>query len=149
MTVKNTQLVSQEMVLAALRKVQDPELRRDLVSLNMIRDLKTEGDRVSFTIVLTTPACPLRDTIEQDARQAVAALPGVSVVDIKVDANVPTDGRLSSMLDIPVRNSIAIASGKAGLARAPWLSTWQWRWRKAAPGLVYWTPTSMAPTYPP
>jgi ATP-binding protein involved in chromosome partitioning len=118
MTVKNTQLVSQEMVLAALRKVQDPELRRDLVSLNMIRDLKTEGDRVSFTIVLTTPACPLRDTIEQDARQAVAALPGVSVVDIKVDANVPTDGRLSSMLDIPVRNSIAIASGKGGVGKS-------------------------------
>jgi len=118
MTVKNTQPISQEMVLAALRKVQDPELHKDLVSLNMIRDLKIEGDLVSLTIVLTTPACPLRDTIEQEARQAVTALPGVGVVDIKVDANVPTDGRLSAMLNIPVRNSIAIASGKGGVGKS-------------------------------
>ena len=124
MAVKNTQIISQEMVLAALRKVQDPELHKDLVSLNMIRDLKIEGDagslatHVSFTIVLTTPACPLRDTIEQEARQAVTALPGVGVVDIKVDANVPTDGRLSAMLNIPVRNSIAIASGKGGVGKS-------------------------------
>ena len=55
--------VSQEAVMAALSKVQEPELHKDLVTLNMIRDLKINGDRISFTVMLTTPACPLRTQI--------------------------------------------------------------------------------------
>ena len=63
-------------VLAALSKVQEPELHKDLVTLNMIRDVRIVDDQVSFTVVLTTPACPLRSRIENEARAAVAALQG-------------------------------------------------------------------------
>jgi ATP-binding protein involved in chromosome partitioning len=110
-------ILSNETVLAALSKVQEPELHRDLVSLNMIRDLAVEGTNVRFTIVLTTPACPLRARIESEARQAVLAV-GATRVEIKMDANVPTDGRARGILTMPVRNAIAIASGKGGVGKS-------------------------------
>jgi ATP-binding protein involved in chromosome partitioning len=109
--------ISEAEVLAALQKVQEPELRRDLVSLNMIRDLKIEGDQVSFTVMLTTPACPLRSQIEQEARQAVASLPGVKRVEVKLSANVPSDGRPRGLLDLPIRNAVAVGSGKGGVGK--------------------------------
>jgi ATP-binding protein involved in chromosome partitioning len=84
----------------------------------MIRDIKIKGDQVSFTIMLTTPACPLRSRIENEARQAVSTLPGVSEVDIKIDANVPADGRARSLAPLPIRNAIAIASGKGGVGKS-------------------------------
>jgi len=104
--------------MAALSKVQEPELHRDLVSLNMIRNLQIQGGVVNFTILLTTPACPLRSQIEREARQAVAALPGVESVEIKMDANVPSDGRPRGLLELPIRNAIAIASGKGGVGKS-------------------------------
>jgi ATP-binding protein involved in chromosome partitioning len=110
--------LSEERVMAALSKVQEPELHRDLVSLNMIRDLKIEGGKVSFTVMLTTPACPLRTQIEREASQAVAALPGVTDVEIKLDANVPNDGRTRGLLQLPIRNAIAVASGKGGVGKS-------------------------------
>ena len=64
-----------EVVLAALSKVEDPELHVDLVSLGMIKELAVEGERVSFAIELTTPACPLRNKLEADARRAVEGGP--------------------------------------------------------------------------
>ncbi|MCX6072654.1 MAG: iron-sulfur cluster assembly protein, partial [Chloroflexi bacterium] len=73
-----------EHVMAALGKVQEPELHRDLVSLGMIKDLAIDGGKVSFSIQLTTPACPLRSQIEREARQAVEAVPGVAQVAIKM-----------------------------------------------------------------
>jgi ATP-binding protein involved in chromosome partitioning len=85
--------LSPDSILAALSKVQEPELHRDLVSLNMIRDIEIKADTVTFAIVLTTPACPLKGSIEKQAREAVLALPGVKSVNIKMDANVPNDGR--------------------------------------------------------
>jgi len=105
-------------VMAALSKVQEPELHKDLVTLNMIQDLKIAGDKVSFTVMLTTPACPLKNQIEREARQAVAAIPGVSAVDIKLDANVPSDGRSRGLLQLPIRNAVAIASGKGGVGKS-------------------------------
>jgi ATP-binding protein involved in chromosome partitioning len=66
--------ISPESILRALGTVQEPELHRDLVSLNMIRDLEVASDRISFTIMLTTPACPLKGSIENSARQAVMAV---------------------------------------------------------------------------
>ena len=110
--------LSEEMVMAALSNVQEPELHRDLVSLNMIRNLKIEGGKVSFTVMLTTPACPLRTRIEREASQAVAALPGVTDVEIKLDANVPNDGRTRGLLQLPIRNAIAVASGKGGVGKS-------------------------------
>ena len=115
--VKNNP-VSEEAVMAALSKVQDPELHRDLVSLNMIRDVNIDGGDVGFTVVLTTPACPMRSQIESEAREAVAALPGVNSVQVKMDANVPADGRQRGLLELPIRNAIAIASGKGGVGKS-------------------------------
>jgi ATP-binding protein involved in chromosome partitioning len=110
--------LSEQAVLAALSKVQEPELHKDLVTLNMIRDINISGDKVNFTIVLTTPACPLRNRIESEARQAVLALDGVNIVEIKMDANVPTDGRSRGLLQLPIRNAIAVASGKGGVGKS-------------------------------
>jgi ATP-binding protein involved in chromosome partitioning len=110
--------VSQEAILAALSKVYDPDLRKDLVSLNMIQDLKINGGNVSFTIMLTTPACPMKDKMKNDALAAVSAVPGVEAVNIKMEANVPTDGRTRGILDVPVRNAIAVASGKGGVGKS-------------------------------
>jgi ATP-binding protein involved in chromosome partitioning len=109
--------VSEENVMNALRTVNDPELRRDLVSLNMIRDLLVDGEDVSFTIVLTTPACPLKGTIERDTRAALDRVPGVGNVSIKWDANVPADRRIMGQLGQNFRNSIAISSGKGGVGK--------------------------------
>jgi ATP-binding protein involved in chromosome partitioning len=110
--------VTEQDVLAALSKVQEPELHKDLVTLNMIRDLRIVEDQVSFTVVLTTPACPLRGRIESEARSAVQALPGVSKVEVKLDANVPSDGRARGLLQLPIRNAVAVASGKGGVGKS-------------------------------
>jgi len=110
--------VSKEMVLVALRKVQEPELHKDLVSLNMIENLEISGDRVSFKIILTTPACPLKSRIESEARTAVLSLPGVKTVDIKMDSSVPNDGRSRGLMQLPIRNAVAIASGKGGVGKS-------------------------------
>ena len=110
--------VTPEAVLAALRTVEDPDLKQDLVSLGMIRDLQIEGGKVRFTIVLTTPACPLKSKMEADARNAVAALPGVETVEVKMDAEVPNDGRVRGLLKVPVRNAIAVGSGKGGVGKS-------------------------------
>jgi ATP-binding protein involved in chromosome partitioning len=110
--------VSKEAIMAALSKVQEPELHRDLVTLNMIRDLEIRDDQVSFTVMLTTPACPLRNQIEREVRQAVAAVPGVSKVEVKFDASVPSDGRARGLLRLPIRNAIAVASGKGGVGKS-------------------------------
>jgi ATP-binding protein involved in chromosome partitioning len=112
------QSLSKETVLSALSQVQEPELRKDLVSLNMIRDLEINGDNVKFTIVLTTPACPLKTKIESEAREAVLSLPGVNKVEIKLDANVPSDGRSRGLMQLPIRNAVAIASGKGGVGKS-------------------------------
>ncbi len=112
------QITSEQAVLAALGKVQEPELHKDLVSLNMIRDLKIDGGKVAFTIVLTTPACPLKTQIEREARNSVAAIPGVTTVEVKMDANVPNDGRSRGLMQLPIRNAIAVASGKGGVGKS-------------------------------
>jgi ATP-binding protein involved in chromosome partitioning len=114
----NENMVNEEAIMTALSQVQEPELHQDLVSLNMIRDVKINGSDVGFTVMLTTPACPLRSQIEQEARQAVAELPGVESVQIKMDANVPTDGRQRGLVKLPIRNAIAVASGKGGVGKS-------------------------------
>jgi ATP-binding protein involved in chromosome partitioning len=113
----SNQELTKEVIMGALSKVQEPELHKDLVTLNMIRDLEIKGDRVSFTLMLTTPACPLRTRIEKEARQAVMAV-GAKSVDLKVDASVPSDGRERGLLPLPVRNAVAVASGKGGVGKS-------------------------------
>jgi len=109
--------LTRESVLAALGKVQEPELHRDLVSLNMIRDLEIDGGKVSFTVLLTTPACPLRGQIEKEAQAAVQAL-GAETVQVKLDSNVPNDGRMRGLVNMPIRNAIAVGSGKGGVGKS-------------------------------
>lgn len=111
-------MADQNAVLAALRTVNDPELHRDIVSLNMVRDLNVEGSTVRFSIVLTTPACPLRETIDRDVR---AALSGIDVSDVQIDwgAEVRTTTRPDGPRKIEgVRNVIAVASNKGGVGKS-------------------------------
>ncbi len=105
-------------VLAALSTVHDPDLRKDLVTLNMIRDLEIDGDTVNFTIMLTTPACPMKDKMKNEATAAVLAVEGVQAVNVKMDAQVPNDGKARGLLEVPVRNAIAVASGKGGVGKS-------------------------------
>jgi ATP-binding protein involved in chromosome partitioning len=113
-----TNTVTKEAVLAALSKVQEPELHKDLVTLNMIRALEIKDNIVSFTIMLTTPACPLKTQIEKEARQAVMSVEGVKSVSIKFDSDVPNDGRMRGLLSMPIRNAIAVGSGKGGVGKS-------------------------------
>ncbi|MBV8085179.1 MAG: Mrp/NBP35 family ATP-binding protein [Chloroflexi bacterium] len=111
--------VSQADVLNALRRVQDPDLRRDVVALNMVKDLAVQDGRVSFRLVLTTPACPMKDLMERDARSAVAALPGVTEVSVHMDHEVPAGARMAGKQTIPgVKNVIASSSGKGGVGKS-------------------------------
>jgi ATP-binding protein involved in chromosome partitioning len=110
--------ITKEIVLNALRNVQEPELHKDLVSLNMIQDLEIHDGTVNFSLVLTTPACPFKSKMENEAREAVKTIPGVSEVNIKLDSDVPTDGRSRGLLELPIRNAIAIASGKGGVGKS-------------------------------
>lgn len=111
-------VITSESILAALGKVQEPELHRDLVTLNMIHDIEIQDDTVSFAIMLTTPACPLRGSIEKQAREAVLSIPGIKAVNIKMDASVPNDGRMRGLLNLPIRNAVAVASGKGGVGKS-------------------------------
>src|ERR1044071_5994642 len=80
--------VEQEAVLAALKVVRDPDLNRDIVSLGFIKDLRIDGGRVAFTIELTTPACPVKDQMRDQARAAVLQVAGVGGVDVRMSARV-------------------------------------------------------------
>jgi ATP-binding protein involved in chromosome partitioning len=110
--------ITKEAVLAALGKVQEPELHQDLVTLNMIRNLEIEGDKVSFTVMLTTPACPLRGRIDKEVREAVMAVDGVKTIEVKMDSDVPNDGRMRGLVNMPIRNAIAVGSGKGGVGKS-------------------------------
>jgi ATP-binding protein involved in chromosome partitioning len=95
-----------------------PELHQDLISLKMVEEIQIKGSTVSFKIILTTPACPLKETIESEARQAVKTLEGVERVEIFMDARVRSDGQFREMLALPIRNAVAVASGKGGVGKS-------------------------------
>ncbi len=109
--------VTETQVLDALRTVQDLDLHKDLVTLKMIRDLKVKKGKVSFTVVLTTPSCPLKDQIRNNAKAAVEALPGVTEVNVKLDAAVGADKKIQEKIAAPIKNIIAVASGKGGVGK--------------------------------
>ena len=108
-----------EAVIAALRTVDDPGLLRDLITLNMARDIEVSGRNVSVRVVLTTPACPLKDQIEADIRGALDRLGWVEDVSIRWDAEVRANpGTGQGEQPVPgVKNTIAVASGKGGVGK--------------------------------
>jgi ATP-binding protein involved in chromosome partitioning len=111
--------VDQAPVLDALKIVKDPDLHRDIVSLGFIKDLKIDAGRVAFTIELTTPACPVKDQMRDQARAAVMLVPGVTAVDVKMTARVreavgPDSTRHALQ---GVKNVIAVGAGKGGVGK--------------------------------
>ena len=109
--------VTTEAVLEALRAVRDPDLDVDVVSLGFIRDVVVEHGRVGFTLELTTPACPAKAELERGARQAVAALPGVREVAVRLTARV-RGVTLPDGTEPAIKNTIAVSSGKGGVGKS-------------------------------
>ncbi len=106
-------------VMAALSQVKDPEIHRDIVSLGMVRDLEVADGVVSLRVVLTTPACPLKEKVEQDVLAALRAVPGVKEVKLKMDAEVRAGHRVAAGDRLAgVKNIIAVASGKGGVGKS-------------------------------
>ena len=109
----------QSQLLTALSSVIEPELHRDIVSLNMVRDISVEGATAKFTLVLTTPACPLKNVFQQRCNEAVIGkVPGIERLEIRWDSQVPTDRNLTGRLNVPMRSIVAIASGKGGVGKS-------------------------------
>lgn len=109
--------LSPERILEALRAVEEPELHKDIVSLNMVRDVTVRDGDISLTIMLTTPACPLKTEIERDVRNVLQQLPGVKDIQVKMDATVPKGRGIERGALAGVRNIIAVASGKGGVGK--------------------------------
>lgn len=105
-------------VMEALRHVQEPELHKDIVTLNMVKDVAVKGSTVSLTFVLTTPACPLKKEIENSIRQELLKLEGVQEVQVRTESSVPKSRDMQGRAGIPgVKNIVAVASGKGGVGK--------------------------------
>lgn len=109
--------ITQSDVLKALSKVDDPDLKRDLVTLNMIQDVVVTPDKISFTVVLTTPACPLKEKIRHDCLDAVELIADGKQIDITITSTVTTSRNHEPVLP-GVKNIVAIASGKGGVGKS-------------------------------
>ena len=106
-------------VMQALGTVIEPELNNDIVSLNMVRDLQVSDGTAAFTIVLTTPACPLKDVFVERCNSAlIGKVAGIERIRINWDAQVPVDRRMHGRLDVPMNSIVAIASGKGGVGKS-------------------------------
>jgi len=109
--------VTESDILKALGNVEDPDLKKDLVSLNMIEDLSIDGSNVRFTVVLTTPACPLKEYLKNACLEAIQEIDTELKVEINMTSNVTSTRDNTPMLP-GVKNIIAIASGKGGVGKS-------------------------------
>ncbi|HVT87962.1 MAG TPA: Mrp/NBP35 family ATP-binding protein [Tepidisphaeraceae bacterium] len=109
--------VNQQQVIQALRTVKDPELFKDIVTLNMVKEVKVQGQSVELTVELTTPACPLKDVIEKDVK---AALERIGVQDVKLNLTANTRGPRQPRTDVlpQVKNVVAVGAGKGGVGKS-------------------------------
>ena len=105
-------------VLNELRKIKDPDLNRDVVSLGFIKNIVIKGGDISFDFVLTTPACPAKDQMRDDAIQLISSIPGVQAVNVNMQAQVSTQPALSRNAIAGVKNVVAICSGKGGVGKS-------------------------------
>jgi ATP-binding protein involved in chromosome partitioning len=112
--------ITEGKILAALGRVHDPELHRDIVSLGMVKGLELNGGRVKFTVELTTPACPLRETIENDCKKALAEVPGIKALEISFAAQVRGSKAGAGQTDLlpTVKNVVLVAAGKGGVGKS-------------------------------
>ena len=111
--------VSRDEIMAALNTVNDPELHASIVRLGMVKDLAVDGGQVKVTVELTTPACPLKETIETDVRAALAPVPGVATVTLDWGAQVRASNPREGQKAIEgVRNIVAVASNKGGVGKS-------------------------------
>src|SRR5438067_880060 len=106
-----------QQVLAALRTVIDPELFKDIVTLNMVKQVRVDGNNVDVTVELTTPACPLKDVIEKDV---TAALKRIGVDQVRLNLTANTRGPAGPRKDVlpQVKNVIAVGAGKGGVGKS-------------------------------
>jgi ATP-binding protein involved in chromosome partitioning len=109
--------VSKEQVVEQLRTVLDPELRKDIVTLNMVKGVEVHGSRVRVHVELTTPACPLKAQIKGDVERAVRRLPGVEQVELEWSAQVRSSRPASQVLP-GVKNVFAVGAGKGGVGKS-------------------------------
>ena len=110
-------MITKDQVLSALSVVIDPDLQKDLVTLGMIEDLEISGDSVSFSLVLTTPACPLRAQLERDARRAVQVMTGAQDVKIQTKSRVQNTRQVEISTN-QFKHVIAVGSGKGGVGKS-------------------------------
>jgi ATP-binding protein involved in chromosome partitioning len=111
--------IKEEAVLEALKAIIDPDLRKDIVTLGFIKDLTIDGSNVAFRVVLTTPACPVKEQMETQANDVVKAIEGVENVTVTMDAEVPKGRGIGGNMALPnVKNIIAVSSGKGGVGKS-------------------------------